>query len=482
VPSDERISVGVDGLDGVLGGGLLPGRGYLVSGRAGSGKTILGHHFLTAATDDEDALFIALEEPVGRLVDDAEQLGFDVDDVHFVDLSPKGDVFAESRSYDLFAADEAAGPSITDRIVEAVETVEPDRVFVDPVSRLHLLAPDDHQFRREVASFLTYLIDYGATVLFSTQPTSGSTTDDLEFVSDGHIHLGTAEKGRTVEVTKLRGSGFQSGTHTMRIDGTGISVFPRLVPGSHRREHDMRPLGSGVGELDTLLDGGIERGTVTVISGPSGVGKTTTGTQFLAEAVRSGERSVAYLFEETTETFCRRSESIGIPVEEMRDDGTLTLSEVESLTISSDEFAAQVREEVEENDARVVMLDGISGYRLSIRGETDDLVRELHALCRYLKNMGVTVVLVDEVAKMTGDIQVTSTRISYLADNIVFLRYLEMRGELRKAVGVLKKRASDFERTLREFEITDEGIVLGEPLRDLRGVLTGTPEWNDGGD
>jgi circadian clock protein KaiC len=140
-----------------------------------------------------------------------------------------------------------------------------------------------------------------------------------------------------------------------------------------------------------------------------------------------------------------------------------------------------VRAEVEEKGARVVMIDGISGYRLSIRGEQAELVEELHALCRYLKNMGVTVVLVDEISALTGDLQVTSSRISYLADNIVFFRYLETRGELRKSIGVLKKRASDFERTLREFEIAADGIAVGKPLRDFRGVLTGMPEWTDDG-
>jgi circadian clock protein KaiC len=477
VNPDQRVPTGVSGLDEVLRGGLRAGRGYLVSGRAGTGKTILGHHFLTA--DDATSLFIALEESVERVVDDAEELGFDLSDVSFVDLSPNGDVFTENRSYELFSPSEADGPSLTAEIVDAVEAVDPDRVFVDPLSRLHLLSTDEYQFRREVAAFLAYLTDRGATVLFSTQPTTESGIENLEFISDGHIHLDYAEKGRTIEVTKFRGSGFQSGRHTMRIRGDGISVFQKLVPGSHHRDHDMEPLSSGVDELDAILNGGIERGTVTIISGPSGAGKTTTGAHFLSEAARNGNNSVGYLFEEQIDTFRKRSKSIGIPIEAMTDSGPLSLVEVESLTISADEFAAQVREEVEERGAEVVMIDGISGYRLSIRGEGDDMIRELHALCRYLKNMGVTVILIDEVPGLTGDFQVTSTSISYLADNVLFLRYLEARGELQKAVGVLKKRTSDFERTLRGFEITDDGIHVGEPLQGLRGILTGTPTWVD---
>jgi circadian clock protein KaiC len=130
---------------------------------------------------------------------------------------------------------------------------------------------------------------------------------------------------------------------------------------------------------------------------------------------------------------------------------------------------------VEEKGARIVMIDSIAGYRLSMRGE--DLVTHLHALCRYLTNMGVTVLLINEVEAVTGDFRVTEMGISYLADNILFLRYLEMNGELRKAIGVLKKRLSDFEKTMRELEITQSGIRVGKPLTGMRGLLSGNLEW-----
>lgn len=174
-----------------------------------------------------------------------------------------------------------------------------------------------------------------------------------------------------------------------------------------------------------------------------------------------------------------RSDAIGLPTEELVEDGDLTLEYVEPLSLSPDEFAHRVRETVEEDGAKVVMLDGTAGYRLSLRGQDDELVAELHALVRYLRNMGVTVVLAEEVRSVTGDFQPTSENISYLADNIVFLRYLEMSGEIRKAVGVLKKRLGDFEPSLRELSITDEGMLIGEPMEGLRGILTGTPELED---
>jgi circadian clock protein KaiC len=233
-------------------------------------------------------------------------------------------------------------------------------------------------------------------------------------------------------------------------------------------------MSSGIAEVDELLNGGIERGTVSIVSGPTGVGKTTLSTQFMKEAADRGERSVIYLFEESRGTFLKRSRAVNIPVDEMIEKGTLQVTEVEALELSPQEFSRMVREEVEEEDTRIVMIDGTEGYQLSLRGE-GDIVRELHALCRYLKNMGVTVILVEEVASITGDFKATSRNISYIADNIVFLRYLELEGELRKAIGVLKKRFGGFESSLRSFAIDADGIEVGDTLSDLRGILTGTP-------
>ena len=239
---------------------------------------------------------------------------------------------------------------------------------------------------------------------------------------------------------------------------------------------------SGVPELDEMLHGGMTRGMVTLISGPSGVGKTTLGVLFMRELAGRGEHSVVYLFEEWIESFVHRCEAISIPVHAMIERGTLSVVQVEPLRYSSDEFNRMVRREVEERNARIVMLDSISGYRLCIRGQ--ELVTHLAALTRYLKSMGVTALIINETESIAGgEFRVTEVGISYLADNVLFLRYLETAGQLRKAVGVLKKRMSDFENNLRELEITRYGVKVGRPLTNLRGILTGTPQLADhGGD
>jgi circadian clock protein KaiC len=149
--------------------------------------------------------------------------------------------------------------------------------------------------------------------------------------------------------------------------------------------------------------------------------------------------------------------------------------EVEALDQSAQEFATRVKAEVEEHGTRIVMIDGIAGYRMTLHQSGEQVLKHLHALGRYLKGKGVTAIFVDEITDITGTFHATQDSISYLADSIVFLRHIELDGELQKAIGVLKKRTGNYERTLRQFEITDSGIRVGEPLTDLRGVLSGTP-------
>jgi circadian clock protein KaiC len=162
-----------------------------------------------------------------------------------------------------------------------------------------------------------------------------------------------------------------------------------------------------------------------------------------------------------------------MPLGRMIEDGELSVVEIEPHHYTPDQFAAEVRREVEERDARVVLIASTSGYRLSLQGE--DMAAHLHALCTYLKNMGATVLLIFESPEMTGEFRVTDVDVSYLADNIVFLRYVEVDGELRRVVGVLKKRTSDFEKTLRELRITPGGVDVGDPLGGFRGILRGLP-------
>jgi circadian clock protein KaiC len=472
LPKLEHISTGISGLDEILYGGLVANRAYLVRGGPGCGKTTLGLHFLcSGAAQGESCLFITLGEPETELRANAEALGFDLTNIHFLDLSPNAAFFTEMQSYDIFSPAEVEREPITQQILDQISEIHPQRVFLDAMTQFRFLATDDFQFRKQVLSFLRFLVEQQSTVLFTSEGSTANPDDDLQFMCDGVIHLQFSLQGRTLSVSKFRGSDFQSGSHTIRLTNHGMEIFPRLLPEKHTQLFVKEIISSGVPEMDELLHGGLERGTITLLTGPTGVGKTTLGLQFMKEAAGRGERSVVYTFEEARETLLQRCESVNIPVRTMAERRTLSVVSVEPLHFSPDEFARMVRNEVEQQQAQIVMIDSIAGYRVSLRGE--DAATHLHALCKYLQNMGVAVLLVNETATITGDFQVSDIAISYLADNIVFLRYLELSGELRKTIGVLKKRLSSFERTLREIEITRYGIKVGKPLTGLQGILTG---------
>ena len=473
----KRLSTGVPGLDEVLYGGLIPQRSYLLRGGPGCGKTTLGLHFLVAgAAAGERCLFISMGESEEEIRSNAKAISIDLDNINFLDLSPNAQFFTNMESYDIFSPAEVEREPITQSIVGQVEALKPQRVFLDAMTQFRFLSPDAFQFRKQVLSFLRFLVEHGTTVLFTSEGSASAPDDDLQFMSDGVIHLDFSSGSRTLSISKFRGSDFRSGYHSFRLSATGMQVYPRLLPEMHGQGFVVEPISSGVPELDEMLHGGLERGTISIITGPSGVGKSTLGLQFMKEAAGRGERSVVYIFEEQQETLLRRCESVNIPARAMMERGTLSVVQVEPLHFTPDQFASMVRREVEQQKASIVMIDSVSGYRLSLRGG-EDLVTHLHALCKYLQNMGIAVLLINEVEAITGEFKVTEVGISYLADNIVFLRYLEMQGEMRKAIGVLKKRLTSFEQTLRQIVVTRYGIKVGQPLTELRGILTGKVEW-----
>src|ERR1700682_3963467 len=246
-PDPTKPSTGIAGLDEVLHGGLLPQRSYLVRGTAGTGKTTLGSHFLTAgAAHGEKSLLITLGTPEARIRLDAETFGLDLTGIPIIDLTPAPDFFAKAKTYDIFSRAEGEGKPITQKITEQIEKQKPQRVFVDAITQFRYLTSDPQQFHRQVLAFLHYLTDQQATVLLTSEYSEATPDDDLQFLCDGIINVANTEHGRTLKVSKYRGSGFQEGRGAMRITERGIVVYPRLFPEAHHQAFTPEPIPCGI--------------------------------------------------------------------------------------------------------------------------------------------------------------------------------------------------------------------------------------------
>jgi circadian clock protein KaiC len=478
----KRLLTGIEGLDIILNGGLIPNKTYLLRGGPGTGKTTLGIHYLIEGVKNgEESALITLTENKNKLINDFKSRGFDLTKLKFIDLSPTSDLIESNENYNVFPVEEVEKEPLINKIISTLKKSNADRVYFDGLKQLRFLSKNEYEFRKYMLSMLQFAADNQITLLVSSEASKNEPDDDLQFLSDGVINLNFVDKNRRyIDISKFRGSDFINGKHSFKIKKDGIEVYPKLKLQKNKTVYQRKTISSGITEIDKLLHGGIESGTTTVISGASGVGKTTFGVQFMQSAARNGARSVIYTFEEDDSILLKRSESVSIKLNNLINNNQLEIKKVDPLEYTPGEFTNFLIKESEKNDTKNIMLDSVSGYRLSFAGAAEDkneIVSNLHSLTNYLNNRGITVLLINEIANITGDFKVTELGISYLADNIMFLRYLEFNGELKKAIGVLKKRLSDFEKQLREFKISSQGIKVGKPLTQLRGILSGNPEF-----
>ncbi|MGM0410671.1 MAG: ATPase domain-containing protein, partial [Bacillota bacterium] len=473
------IKTGIKGLDEILKGGLIPERFYLVRGGPGTGKTTLGLHFLIEGLkNNESSLFVSMTEDIEKIKENGKNFGFPIDEIEYLDLSPKSDFVSENKDYDLFSSSQMEQKPLIEKLTKKIKKIKPDRIFFDGFTQLKYLTSDDFKFRKQILSFMQFVKKFNSTILLTSEVGQKNADDDLQFMVDGIISIEYNSPIHSLEIIKYRGSSFNKGKHTLKFKDKGIEIYPKLEVSDYKENYSVEQLSSGVAEINKLLHGGIEKGTSTIITGPSGVGKTTLGTQYIKESAENGLKSIIYSFEESYRTLTKRSKSVNIPLDKIEEENDLIIKRVNPLEYTPEEFSYEVRKDVEVNNASIVLLDSITGYFLSFRNFNDDysMVRGLHALCEFLKSKGVTVLMINEMKNITGDFQATDSNTSYLADNIIFLRYIEVNGRLEKAIGVLKKRMSDFENTMRKFKITNEGIKVGKPLTEMRGILSGNPE------
>ena len=283
---------------------------------------------------------------------------------------------------------------------------------------------------------------------------------------------------RQLTVLKIRGSKFREGSHDLIIRRGGLEVFPRLVAGEHHREFVREDFPSGIKELDALLGGGLGRGTSSMFMGPPGTGKSTLAIRFAVAAAERGEKAHLFIFDETTGTLKNRAVQLGLDVETHLQSGLIVIEQIDPAEISPGELVHRIRRAVAEAGVRLIVIDSINGYLNAMPAERY-LTLQLHELLAYLNQQGVITIMVLAQQGIVGMMQST-VDLTYLADTVVLLRYYEARGEVRQAISIIKKRSGNHERTIREMRIGKDGMTLGEPLRELQGVLSGVPTFVNG--
>jgi circadian clock protein KaiC len=475
----EFADTGVSGLDDVTSGGLARGRVFLLEGSPGAGKTTLALRFLMAgAAQGEKVLYITLSETEDELRATADSHGWSLDGVDIYELVPPENILDEEQQQSLlYSADLELGET-TKRIFAAFEKAMPDRVVLDSLSEIRLLAQSSLRYRRQILALKHYFAGQGSTVLLLDDMTSDINDKTVHSVAHGVIALEelVREYGperRRLRIVKYRGRRFRGGYHDYVIETGGIRVYPRLVSSEHKAKFIRDVVTTESRELNRLLGGGIERGSSTLILGPAGTGKSLLALTFIVGAIARGENAAMFVFDEELGLLFDRAVGLGIDMQTMLDTGRLTVEQVDAAELSPGELSTKVRNCVEVAGVRTVLIDSLNGYQAAMP-EENSLVLHMHELLQYLNRQGVASFLTIAQHGLVGDMQ-SPVDVTYLADTVILLRYFEALGRVRRAISVVKKRTGRHEDTIREFRIDDRGITLGEPLVEFQGVLRGVP-------
>ncbi len=475
----RRLATGVPGLDAILGGGLPEFSFNLIVGTPGSGKTTLAHQIMFAlATKERPALFFTvLGEPPLKMLRYQQQFSFFdsakiIESIRFVNLSDEVSI----GNFDQVLA----------RMIREVEASSPGLVFIDSFRSVVLEAghqpPGEIGLQQFIQRLGIHLSGWQATTFLVGEYGPDGDAHPVSTVADGLLSLSQRvyrnSMVRQMQILKMRGQATRPGMQTFRISSAGIEVFPaalvrddtgaaREAAGSRRT----RPrVTMGVPGLDEMLGGGLPAGYSLLVAGPSGSGKTILATAFLAEGVRCDEPGVIVAFEQTP------SQSRTRTIDDMVRAGQVGLINTRALDLSIDEIVQRLVDLIHRSKATRVVIDSLSGFELAVAPSfREDFHESLFRMVAVLSDLGVTVLMTSEIEDRYTDLRFSPYGSAFLTDAIIVERYVEIDSRLRRVMAVVKVRGSAHSKELREFEITDEGIVIGEPVRDYEGLLSGRP-------
>jgi circadian clock protein KaiC len=477
-----RASTGVWGLDNILGGGWARNRLHLLEGSPGTGKTAIALQFLLAgAAAGEVGIYISLAETERELRDGARSHGWVIDGkVEIFELVPPESVLdAEQHQSLLYSSDLELGEAIT-RVLAAIERLKPQRIVIDSLSEIRLLAQSSLRYRRQILALKHYFAKHNSTVVMLDDLTGETNDRAVHSIAHSVIHLDQlapiygAER-RRLRVAKCRGQSFRGGYHDFTIEKGGVVVYPRLVAAEQRKDYTGHALLSGVPALDALVGGSLPVGSSTLVIGPSGTGKTLILIQYLKAAVERGERAAMFVFDEELGLLLARAKGLGVDLTGMRDSGKLFIEQMDAAELSPGEFSHRVRACVDRENIRTVAIDSLNGYQAAMP-EEEFLTLHLHELLQYLNRRGAAIFITLAQSGMVGEMK-QPVDLTYLADSVIMLRYFEALGRVRRAISVIKKRGGAHEDTIREFTIGKRGITVGDPLHQFQGVLRGVPTF-----
>jgi circadian clock protein KaiC len=477
----QLLDSGVPGLNDVLGGGLPALSFNLIAGGPGSGKTTLAMQLLFAnATAERPALYFTLLGETGlKMLRYQQQFDFFDQkrvgsEVHFLNLSE------EALTGDL--------EGVLTRITKEIERLRPAIVVVDSFRSL-LRSQGVHAPDRELEHFVQrlalHLTTWEITSFLIGEYAESELRDPVFTVADGIIWLSQEVNRNSVvrrlQVVKARGMASMPGMHTMRMTGAGVQVFPRTP----ERAGDIHParqerLSTGIAGLDEMMGGGIPVGDSLVLAGPTGTGKTTFAMKFIAAGLAAGETAVIAIFEEHPDIYLQRAKSVDVDLRAAVKENKLRIIYLRPLDLSVDETLEEIRTAVQSIDAKRVVIDSISGFEMALAPAfREDFRESLYRLIGALTGLGVTMystVEVVEGGEGSAGLQLTGYQVSFLTDDILSQRYVEIEGELKKALVVVKMRGSTHSREFRTYDITATGVQLRESLREYDSIITGMPK------